>query len=254
MIVLRNVALISIAAVAVSGCSSTGSGGSDDNGPSLLHSYNPTFYRDGTTLEQAREQGIEGLAVTADGQATAKITASTDRINIAVDGNTYDFPLHESGQYRGYTSARYIDPDTPYSEIFTYDRDYSGFAAILDDETGGPHTLIVTGQETERLPSQQASYEGDWITASQEATFSADADFDARHINYTVDGGRLTGAGQAEIVGSQFEGSIDFTGTTTGSGSVSGAFFGPVANEVGGTSRGTVDGEDYQAVFHGRQE
>src|SRR5690606_926238 len=257
MIVLRNVALISIAAVAVSGCSSTGSGGSDDNSSPSLHGYNPTFYRDGMTLEQAREQGIEGLAVTAEGQTSAKITTAADRINVVVDGSTYDFPLQESEQGSDYAYALYTNPNDPSSGIVTYDGDYAGFAAIIDDQSGTPPTLIVTGQETEQLPSQQASYAGDWVTANAnlDGEFGAKVDFDTGNIDYSVDGLRdIVGQGSAKLSGSPFQGSIAFSGAETGSGSVSGALFGPQAEEIAGTSHGTVGGEDYQAVFHGRQE
>jgi hypothetical protein len=255
--------LLGVAALALAGCSSTGGGGGGGSDPTL-HGYAPTYYRDGTSLAQAREAGIEGLMVGPNGAGTAKLTTTGDALTVEIEGETYTFQKLDSGPSTSPAGLEYASTtyEGEYSQfgVNLVDGEYSGMGVLYDPTETSPVRLFVTGQETRHMPNQTAIYTGDWIFsdyADREddgGIFDATADFDARTIDYSVAGDGFVGSGQGQIQGSQFEGDIAFDGSTTGSGTMSGAFFGPAADEVGGISSGLLDGGEYQAVFHGRQE
>lgn len=226
------------AALAVSGCSSTGGGGGGGPTPP------PTISESG------------GLASVLDadnglGTGTGSFQVNRNGGTVTVADRTYNFAGGNEGTpYGGIRAFAYEsgNPNDP-NGAAAYFGDYAAAVAIADN-TGNPNraAFLVGGQETTRLPSQTANYDGVWSIVDMDnrnanGVFAARADFDARDVDfglYDGQGNTQYGAGGANII-SDSKG-IGFQGQLTtnpasgmpGDHNTAGYFYGPNANEIAG--------------------
>ena len=165
-------------------------------------------------------------------------------------GRTYRFTGGTEGNsYGGIRAVAYDsgNPNDP-NGAAAYFGNYSAAVAIADN-TGVPSraAFLVGGQETTRMPSQIADYEGVWSINDVDnnnvnGLFGARADFNARRLAFDLrdpQGRNRYGSGAA-VIGSdsrgiRFDGELETNATSMpGTYETEGYFYGPNANEIAG--------------------
>jgi hypothetical protein len=234
------------AALAVSGCTSSGSG----LPPSPL-SYSAVGLNAG------------GTAV-----GNGAFSANPSTITVAVDGRNYTVGNGAAtpglpGGLTGYTyssggnTAAYVGGSHAATALTSPAGSNAVYAIVDGRET--------TGSQMQNLPMQAANYDGVWGISSssgQQAagTFQAGANFDSRTVGFELyDQSGLVGGGNGRIIGTGFTSTLDTrdavdqgpnTVRLNSNNTIDGQFYGPRADEMAGLVRGnTTDGNGATAGY-----
>ena len=236
------------AALAVSGCSSTGGGGS--SGQSIPRPGGPALGYNAVTIS-----GSGGGQL-----GTGRISGDSEDVVVDVAGQTYRFGNGSRGA--GHSGIDAYSYGSSRNGAALYLGEYAAGAIIADSAVNNQAATVFQGQRTptNAIPDQQVVYDGLWNIAANDGTggngrFAADFDFSTNTYAMGLtdaNGARAgEGGGQVNRSNNTFEGDLETTGSFVSSNDVYGAFFGPDYDEVGGVMAGNSSSGETAGVFVG---